>query len=193
VLQETVIDDARGGVAFVAFSEDCRVEGKVDLGGSRLADLLNREETITVRDCVVTSTADGHAQAFDELEISRDELNIVVASGPRGDPSRRLATRPAGVAMQLGPYSAAGFMHGPATSNPVRGFHNRPIMVALTDAVLEYQFCREPVEERFGTVLINRHMAESLHLLEGYMTAPEMLETSDGAASTDPAAAPPAF
>ena len=168
------MDAARGGVDFVAFAEDCRVEGKVDLGDSRLADLLNRQETIMVRDCVVTSTADGHAQAFDELEIQRDELDIVVVSGPRGDPSRRLATRPAGVAMQLGPYSAAGFMHGPPTANPVRGFHNKPIMVALTDAVLEYQFCREAVEERFSTVLVNRHLAESLHLLEGYLMSPEL-------------------
>jgi hypothetical protein len=192
VLQETTIDAAQAGVDFVAFAEDCRVEGKVDLGDLRLADLLNRQETITVRDCVVTSTADGHAQSFDELEIGRDELDIVVVSGPRGDPSRRLATRPAGVAMQLGPYSAAGYMHGPATSNPVRGFYNRPIMVALTDAILEYQFCREPVEERFSTVLINRRLAESLHLLEGYLTAPEMLEPSEEAAPIDPGADQPA-
>jgi hypothetical protein len=192
VLQETSIDAAAGGVDFVAFAEDCRVEGRVDLGDSRLADLLNREETIMVRDCVVTSTTDGHARTFDELEISRDELNVVVASGPRGDPSRRLATRPAGVAMQLGPYSAAGFMHGPPTANPVRGFYNKPIMVALTDAILEYQFCQQPVEEHFGTVLINRHLAESLHLLEGYLVAPEMLSVAGETSSIDPGAAPPA-
>lgn len=181
--QEPSVDTADAGVDFVGFSEDCRVEGKVDLRDWRLADLMNREQTITVRDCVVVSTLDGHAQSFDELEIQRDELDIVVASGPRGDPSRRLATRPAGVAMQLGPYSAAGFLHGPPTANPFRGFHNKPAMVALTDAVLEYQFCKEPVEERFGTVLVNRQLAISLHLLAGYLTAPEMLTVPEPAAA----------
>ncbi len=173
--QETSGDAVDEGVEFIGFAEDCRVEGRVDLGESRLADLLNRDEKITVRDCVVVSTLDGHARSFDELVIARDELDVVVANGPRGDPSRRLATRPAGVAMQLGPYSAAGFMHGPPTANPVRGFYNMPAMVALTDAVLEYQFCMQPVEERFKTVLVNRHQASSLNLLDGYMTAPEML------------------
>jgi hypothetical protein len=193
VLQETSGDAGQGGVDFVAYAEDCRVEGKIDLADTRLADLLNSHETITVYDCVVTSTEDGHARTFEELEIGRDELDIVVASGPRGDPSRRLATRPAGVAMQLGPYSAAGFMHGPPSANPVRGFHNRPIMVALTDAILEYQFCREPVEERFGTVLVNRHLAQSLHLLEGSL-AEEIARGSEAeeTAASDPEAAPTA-
>jgi hypothetical protein len=192
VLHEMSADALLGSVEFVGFAEDCRVEGKVDLPGVRLADLLNRQETITIRDCVVTSTADGHAQAFDELEVSRDELEIVVANGPRGDPSRRLATRPAGVAMQLGPYSAAGFMHGPPAANPVRGFYNRPVMVALTDAILEYRFCSEPVEERFGTVLINRHRADSLHLLEGWTAGQMPPGGTDEAGSSDPGAAPPA-
>jgi hypothetical protein len=189
VLQETSADAAQDSVDFVGFAEDCRVEGKIDLRELRLADLLNRQETITVRECVVTSTEDGHAQSFDELEIARDELDIVVASGPRGDPSRRLATRPSGVAMQLGPYSAAGFMHGPPSANPVRGFYNRPVMIALTDAILEYQFCREAVEERFGTVLINRHRADSLHLLEGWAAGQDLTGMASGA--SDPGAERP--
>jgi hypothetical protein len=35
-------------------------------------------------------------------------------------------------------------------------------MVAITDAVLEYMFCDEPVSEWFHTVLANREMALSL-------------------------------
>jgi len=85
-----------------------------------------------------------------------------VASGPRGDPKRRLATRPSGVAMRLGPYCAEGFMHAPPTANPVRGFSRRPAMVAVTDAVLEYQYCDEPVSEWYRTLLVNRELAMSL-------------------------------
>jgi hypothetical protein len=149
-------------IEFVGFAEDCRVEGRVDLEDSRLADLLNRRKSITVYDVTLTSTADGHTQEFDKLEISRDELDIVVASGPRGDPKRRLATRPNGVTMKLGPYCAEGFMHAPPTANPVRGFDRKPVMVAITDAVLEYDFCQQPVSQWFRTLLVNREMALSL-------------------------------
>ena len=149
-------------IDFVGFAEDCRVEGKVDLEDARLADLLNRRPTIVVHDVKLVSTLDGHTQEFEQLEIERDELDIVVASGPRGDPKRRLATRPTGVTMRLGPYCAEGFMHAPPTANPVRDIAHRPTMVALTDAVLEYRFCDKPVSEWFRTLLVNREMAISL-------------------------------
>jgi hypothetical protein len=149
-------------IDFVGFADDCRVEGKVDLDDARLADLLNSRRSILVHDVKLVSTLDGHTQEFEELEIERDELDIVVASGPRGDPKRRLATKPNGVTMKLGPYCAEGFMHAPPTANPVRGINRRPTMVAITDAVLEYQFCDEPVSEWFRTLLVNREMAVSL-------------------------------
>jgi hypothetical protein len=149
-------------IDFVGFADDCRVEGKVDLDDARLADLLNRDPTIMVHGVTVTSTLDGHTQQLDELEISRDELEIVVASGPRGDPKRRLSTRPSGVTMKLGPYSAEGFMHGPPTSNPMSQMGRRQPMVALTDVVLEYQFCAEPISEWHRTLLVNRQTAMSL-------------------------------
>jgi hypothetical protein len=149
-------------IDFVGFSADCRVEGRVDLEDSRLADLLNRRKTITVRDVTLVSTFDGHTQEFDKLEINRDELDIVVASGPRGDPKRRLATKPNGVTVKLGPYCAEGFMHAPPTANPVRSFDRKPAMVAITDAVLEYDFCNEPVSQWFRTLLVNRELAISL-------------------------------
>ena len=149
-------------IDFVGFADDCRVEGKVELDDARLADLLNRRRTIVVHDVKLVSTIDGHTQEFDQLEIQRDELNIVVASGPRGDPKRRLATRPNGVAMKLGPYCAEGFMHAPPTANPVRDINHRPTMVAITDAVLEYDFCEKPVSQWFRTLLVNRELAISL-------------------------------
>ena len=149
-------------IEFVGFADDCRVEGKVDLEDARLADLLNRDQSILVHDVKLVSTRDGHTQEFERLEIGRGELDIVVASGPRGDPKRRLATRPNGVTMKLGPYCAEGFMHAPPTANPVRGIAHRPTMVALTDAVLEYEFCDKPVSQWFRTLLVNREMAVSL-------------------------------
>jgi hypothetical protein len=162
MVQEVAGDAMGTDIDFVGFAEDCRVEGRVELEDSRLADLLNRRKTITVHDVTLVSTLDGHTQEFEKLEISRDELDIVVASGPRGDPKRRLATKPNGVTMKLGPYCAEGFMHAPPTANPVRSFDRRPAMVAITDAVLEYGFCSEPVSQWFRTLLVNRELAISL-------------------------------
>ena len=149
-------------IDFVGFADDCRVEGKVEVEDARLADFLNRSRAIVVKDVMLVSTIDGHTKNFDQLEIERDELNIVVASGPRGDPKRRLATKPSGVAMKLGPYAAEGFMHAPPTANPIRGLGSRPTMVALTDAVLQYESCGEPVSQWYRTLLVNRELAISL-------------------------------
>jgi hypothetical protein len=149
-------------IEFIGFSDDCRVEGKIDLADSRLADMLNSSRTIIVREVTLFSTADGHTQEIDQLEIDRDELDIVIASGPRGDATRRLTTKPNGVSMKLGPYCAEGFMHAPPTANPVRGIRHRPAMVAITDAVLEYLYCEESVSQWFQTILVNRDLAISL-------------------------------
>ena len=149
-------------IEFLGFSGDCRVEGRVSLESPRLADMLNERPTIVVHDAVLVSTSDGHSTSFETLEINRDELGIVVASGPRGDPGRRLATKPSEVEVKLGPYSAEGFIHAPPTANPVRDLSRRPVMVAITDAVLEYYYCDEPVSQWYRTILVNREMAISL-------------------------------
>jgi hypothetical protein len=159
-------------IDFVGFADDCRVEGKIDLDDGRLADLLNSRPSIVVHDVKLVSTLDGHTQEFEELEIKRDELDIVVASGPRGDPKRRLATKPSGVTMRLGPYNAEGFMHAPPTASAVRDIGHRPVMVAVTDAILEYQFCDEPISEWFRTLLVNREMAISLRTV----TSPSVIQ-----------------
>jgi hypothetical protein len=148
-------------VEFLGFADGCRVQGRIDLGDARLADLLNRQARILVRDAVVVRTSDGSSEAFGELEVDRDELEIVVADGPRGDPKRRRATTCDCVSMQLGPYCAEGFMHSPQREE-VAGLDDPPPMVALTDVVLEYEFRKEAVSEWFRTLLVNRDMATSV-------------------------------
>jgi hypothetical protein len=144
-------------IDFIGFADDCRVEGKVDLEDARLADFLNRNKAILVKDVMLVSTVDGHTKNFEEL---------------RGDPKRRLATKPSGVAMKLGPYSAEGFMHAPPTANPIRGLRTRPTMVALTDAVLQYESCGEPISEWYRTLLVNRELAISLRAVTAPSTVP---------------------
>jgi hypothetical protein len=148
-------------VEFLGFADGCRVQGRVAFQDARLADMLNRQSRILVRDAVVVRTSDGFAQAFGELELDRDELDIVVAEGPRGDPKRRRATACDCVSMQLGPYSAEGFMHSPQRVT-VAGLEDPPPMVAVTDAVLEYEFGNESRSEWFRTLLVNRDLATSI-------------------------------
>jgi hypothetical protein len=66
------------------------------------------------------------------------------------------------VKVKLGPYSAAGFMHAPASANPVRSLNHRPAMVAITDAILEYDCCEEPVSLWYRAILVNQELAISL-------------------------------
>jgi len=156
----------RTEVEFVGFAEGCRVQGKLDLEDARLADLLNRQSTIVVRNAVVVRTQDGHRRRFKRLEIGRDELDVVVASGPRGDPKRRQPTRSDCVAIQLGSYCAEGYMHMPRGTTPVIS-DSEPAMVALTDAILEYQFRARSVSEWFRTVLVNRDTAIAMRTVAG--------------------------
>jgi hypothetical protein len=161
-----LLEQAPGGarrvaaeVEFVGFADGCRVEGTIFLEDARLADLLNRQHTIVVRDARVVHTDDGHSQEFPELEVRRDELEVVVANGPRGDPKRRLDTLASCVSMKLGPYLAEGFVHTPQSTPTVWAVGQEPAMVALTDAVLEYELCGKPVSEWFRTVLVNQAVA----------------------------------
>jgi hypothetical protein len=153
-------------VDFLGFADGCRVQGRVAFQDARLADMLNRQSRILVRDAVVVRTSDGFSQAFGELEVDRDELDIVVAEGPRGDPKRRRATACDCVSMQLGPYSAEGFMHSPQ-GEAAPGIDDRPPMVAVTDAVLEYRFGDESRSEWFRTLLVNRDLATSIRTVVG--------------------------
>ncbi len=146
-------------VEFIGYSSDCRVEGLLELDEPRLADLLNHRRSYVLRDVVVTSHEDGHIVQLDELEVKRDELTAVVASGPRGDPGRRVPTISTGRKMQVGPYVADGHVHYSRPKGPKLGLRRQPAMIAMTNAWLAYDFCSRPIAERYPTLLVNRRLA----------------------------------
>lgn len=149
-------------IDFVGYAADCRVEGRLELEGERLSDMLNTRESLRLRTVVLTAHADGRAEMLDELELDRAELIAVVAVGPRGNPSRQIGTRSREVEVRAGPYVIRGFIHGPPAGNAFRGIEHRPPLIALTEARLEYQLCGEPVEERVEALLVNRQLAASV-------------------------------
>lgn len=153
-------------IAFVGYADDCRVQGTVAFDEPRLADFLNRNEIVKLREVTVVSHLDGSSRTLDELEVGRDELLAVVVEGPRGDVERRVRTMAREVVVGLGPYVVRGLVHSVPTADPVRGFHHRPPMVALSNATLTFHRPDGPIEERCEALFVNRDRVASLRLVK---------------------------
>ena len=85
-------DDVREQL--VAWAEDCRVQGEVDLDEGRLSDLVNERDIVVFFDASLVALGDGHEVRLDEVEIGRTELSLIEVQGRQGDPQRRLRTIP---------------------------------------------------------------------------------------------------
>jgi len=106
-------------VHMVAFTEDCRVSGQIQLDCDRLSDTLNGHHEYLLCDVLVESLLDGRSIHADEVPIARDELVAVLADGPRGDPSRRTHTRTDPVTVMVGPYVIHGNIHNRPGADPL--------------------------------------------------------------------------
>ena len=146
-------------VELAAYAADCRVSGNVEVGDGRVSDLLNENPAIVFHDAQLQALADGHGVALPELEVGRDELCAVVASGSRGDPRRRVHTRRIHVEAAVGPYVVRGFAHSSATFDPfVPGLRRIP-WVPVTNATVRYEAAGRPVIEAVETLMLNRPLA----------------------------------
>ena len=136
-------------IEFVAYAEDCILEGRVRMGAERLADFINDREQVELADVLVTDLAGSKAIDLHALLVSRDEILAVHASGPRGSSGRRTRTRTHPVVAKLGPYEVRGYIHALPGSDPISGLRRRPPMVALTEARIDEAFGR--VAALFGS------------------------------------------
>jgi hypothetical protein len=162
-------------VEFDAYAVDCRVYGQVKLGEGRLSDELDRTPKLLIRDARLEDLSDGHVVAMPELTIEREELCAVVASGPRGDPARRLHTRTTRVEVEVGPYRISGAVHGTPASNPLGLVLRRTAWVPVTEATITYRRGADDVSVEVETLLVNRHVMRSFRAVE---TAPGLSRTS---------------
>ncbi len=153
-------------VEFDAYAADCRVFGLLELVEGRLSDQLNRNPELLVRDARLEDLVDGHVVAMPELTVASDELCAVVATGPRGEPARRLHTVRARVEAELGPYLVVGWVHGTAAAEPLSSALRRGAWVALTEATVVYRLGADDVREEIATLLVNCHLMRSLRALE---------------------------
>lgn len=124
-------------IPFAAYADDCTVRGEIALGADRLSDLLTSTTEYEVRAAAFRALDDGRVVEADSAAILRDDLCMVVASGPRGRPDRRLWTRQHPVRARVGPYVVLGYLHAPPTIDPLHAKDHRPI-VALTSCVVGY-------------------------------------------------------
>lgn len=159
-------------VSFDAFLVDRRVYGWVRLDADRLTDLLNAHENLRLVNVLVEDLVDGRTVTAEEAVIARGEIVAVVASGPRGDETRRLPTRAHAVVIEAGPYRVGGYVHATADGDPVARLRDAGPMIPLTDAWLEYRRGVERHHDRIETVIVNRDLATRIEVVVEPSAAP---------------------
>jgi hypothetical protein len=143
-------------VDFVAYGEDCLFSGRVRLEPPRLTDMLNAHDEIELIDVFVERLDGTSATEVREVLVRRDEVMAVHAAGPRGDPERRLRTRPHPLALGLGPYVVRGLLHVPPGVDPVVMIRRRPPLVPLTEATIDLEVGGLAQRRPAGTLVVNR-------------------------------------
>jgi len=153
-------------IQFVAFTEDCRVFGHIQLDSDRLSDTLNGHLEYLLCDVLVESLEDGRSIHADEVPLARDELLAVLAEGPRGDPTRRTHTLAYPVAVRAGPYLIRGNIHALPGVEPLASARRRRPMIPLSDAWIEYRSGGAAQVSSCGTIVVNRETADWIQLVE---------------------------
>lgn len=156
---------ARGReIEFAAYAEACRIFGFLQITADRLSDALNETDEYRLVDVMVAQLADGRTTLSKALDVRRDELLAVRASGPRGDPSRRSRRRPYPMTLQTGPYLIHGYVHGFPGADPVAAVRRGRSFVPLTEAWIEYCAGGETHRARVGTIIVNRELLDWIRM-----------------------------
>lgn len=143
-----------------AFSGDCRVHGRLVLHGDRLTDMLNDQDQFRLTAVTLESLEDGHVVEVDGLVVERVDLVAVVATGPRGNPVRRVELAPVRMQVGLGPFVVAGRLHTDHGADPVRNVLQRRPMLPLTDATIAFTQAGEVRVVDADTLIVNRELAD---------------------------------
>ena len=158
-------------VALKAYAADCRVFGTVELGDRRMTDVLNATPEIRVVAARLEDLASNTVVELPELLIGREELCVVEATGPQGDPARRLKTQTTRIAVEVGPYRVEGSIHGTAASDPLATMVRRATWVALTDAIISDRSSGQASDGELRTLIVNRELASVFKEIEEALAA----------------------
>jgi hypothetical protein len=148
-------------IPFVAYATDCVMAGVIALESERLADLLSAAAAYEVRHATVEPLGDGPPLELADVLVVRDELCVVAGTGPRGNPDRRIRTRPHPVYARVGPYEAWGYIHAAPNADAIAVARSRQI-IAMTNGWIRYPRLGRFVERAHPTMLLNRQLLEVL-------------------------------
>ena len=124
-------------IPFSAYADDCTVTGELVLRTDRLSDFLASTTEFEIASPSFRALDDGREVTAESCAIERDDLCVILATGPRGRVERRIWTRQHPVRLRVGPYTVIGYLHSPATIDPFRTTDRRPIS-ALTASIVGY-------------------------------------------------------
>lgn len=150
---------------FEAFLADARQFGLVRLNAARLTDLLNAHSTLQIHQARVESLVDGSIRSVEELDVPRATLVAVLATGPRGDPALRRWTRSHPIAVQAGHFLIGGYAHTTQLGDPLANLLDRPPMIPLTDAWIEYWPDGVRRRQWIGTIVFNRDQTDWIRVV----------------------------
>jgi hypothetical protein len=152
-------------VRFIAYGAHQRVFGWVRLKADRLTDLLNEHEELLLIDVELETLLNGVTGTVDEVHIRREDLIAVQATEPRGAESARRSTETHPIALQAGNYLIGGCLHVAPGADPIASAWDRPSMIPLTDAWIEYWTDGERQRHWIGTVVVNRDRADWIRVI----------------------------
>ena len=147
-------------IPFIGYAVGRRFIGYVECEGERLTDLLNRTESVVVREAFVESFEDDTVVNIGDGEVDRSILYAVETSGGRGEGTRRIHTISHRMQIQLGPYSALGLLHAMPGQMPLPYLHSRGPMIPLSDATLGFATRGALKLRDVGTLIVNRDLLD---------------------------------
>ena len=147
-------------IPLIGYALSSRYIGYVECAGERLTDLLNRTDTIVLRDAFVESFEADTVVNMGEGEVERSRLYVVEASGGGGEEARRIHLVRHRLQVQLGPYSALGLLHAMPGQMPLPYLGARGPMIPLSDATLGFTTGTGLHMRDVGTLIVNRDLLD---------------------------------
>jgi hypothetical protein len=126
---------------------------------------LNAHSTLRIHEARVESLVDGSVRWVDELEVPRATLVAVLATGPRGDPALRRRTLSHPIAAQAGHFLIGGYAHATPVEDPLANLLDRPPMIPVTDAWVEYWPDGVRRRQWIGTIVFNRDLTDWIRVV----------------------------
>lgn len=144
------------GVEFQGFAGDCTITGRITMFGERLTDFLNGQERFRLHHVEFESLEDGHKVALDSISLEREDLLVVVGTGPRGSEKQRVQREEQRMQLSIGPYLILGRLHVVPGMDPMKSVLQREPMIPLTSATIAYTVAGEIIARDIGTLIVNR-------------------------------------